>query len=215
MSQAIDFRFELLFLMFALFSAIALITAVVLTLRGRGSAARKLLTILGFAWVGYLSVVFVVAAVTPQRSVPIDKDLCFDEMCFAVVKVQTAKELGPVQHPVPANGIFYVITVSASNRARGRAQSEKDLHALLWSRSRTYGISSIGQGAWEATHPQTASLTSRVVAGKSSYSDHVFDVARQETDLGLVLRNGFTPGYFVIGECPLFHKPTILRLSRD
>jgi len=213
MTLAIDFRFELLFIFLVLISAIALITVVVLTLRARRSAAKRWLMVLGIGWAAYVSLAFLVAAVTSQRIIPIDQDLCFDEMCFAVVKVQTASQLGPAQRPARADGTFYVVTVRASSRAHGRAQSEKGLRAQLWSPERMYDVSAIGQSAWEAAHPQTATLTTRLGPGQAIYTDRVFDVPLQATGLGLVLSHGFTPGYFVIGECPLFHRPTILRVS--
>ncbi len=214
MTQTVDFRFELLFLFCLLISFISLITAAVLRVRVRRSAAKRTLKVLGMGWVVYLLIVFVVAAATPQRIIPMNQELCFDEMCFAVANVQTAAELGSGSQSVRAGGIFYVVTVRISNRARGRAQSERGLHALLWSPIHEYRVSARGQSAWDAAHAENLVLTTRIKPGQSVLSDQVFDVAPQAADLGLVLSNGFTPGYFVIGECPLFHKPTIFRLSR-
>ncbi|MBV8895795.1 MAG: hypothetical protein JO051_04735 [Acidobacteriaceae bacterium] len=215
MTQTIDFRFELLFLLCVLLSLLCLIATVVLMLRGRRSAAGRILKVLGIGWVVYLSIVFLVAAFTPQRIVPMNQDLCFDEMCFAAVNLQTARQVGPGSQPVQANGIFYIVTVRASSSARGRAQSEQGLRALLWSPSHEYQISSRGQQAWDKAHPENVGLTARLQPGQSILSDQVFDVESRAPDLGLELSHGFTPGYFVIGECPLFYKPTILRLARE
>lgn len=214
MTQTVDFRFELFFLFCVAVSLICLITAVVLKVRMRHSAASRVWKVLGIGWVGYLGIVSVVAAMTPQRIIPMDQDLCFDEMCFAVVNVQTASQLGSTSPPVRPDGMFYIVTVRASSHARGRAQSERGLHALLWSPGQEYRISPAGQRAWDAAHAENVTLTTRLRPGQSVFSDQVFDVGIQTAGLGLVLSNGFTPGYFVIGECPLFHKPAILRLSR-
>lgn len=212
MTQSIDFRFELLFLLLAAVTAITLIAGIVLALARRSCTAKKLLKGLAIGWGTYLAIVFLIAATTPQRVIPPSRDLCFDEMCFATVNLQTASQLGPASQPVRANGVFYIVTVRASSRARGRTQSEQGLGAVLWSPQRTYAISPQGQAAWNAMHPDNAALTARLAPGQSVLSDQVFDVPAQAGDFGLVFTHGFTPGYFVIGECPLLHKPTILHL---
>jgi hypothetical protein len=215
MIQTIDFRFEILFLLGVLVSIICLVVALVQAVSSRWSAAKRLLRVLGIGWVTYLCVVFSIAAATPQRIVPMNQDLCWDEMCFAVVNARTMTQLDRGIQPARANDIFYVVTVRVSSHARGRPQSEQGLHALLWSSGHYYGISSPGQSSWDVTHPETsAALTTRVWPGHSFMSDQVFEVPEQTPNLGLVLTNGFGPGYFVIGESPLFHKPTVLRLSQ-
>ena len=210
MKQAVSFPFEVLFLLGVLLSLVGLFAALVLLLRKRTAGVKRLLAILSIVWVTYLSIVFLVAAATPRLIIPINHDLCFDEMCFAVVNLQTAGQLGTAH----ANDIFYIVTVRASSHSRGRAQSERGLRALLWAAGHQYEVSQPGQSAWEAVHHSSAPLPTRLNPGQSILSDQVFDIPRQAADLGLVLTNGFTPGYFVIGECPLFHKPTILRISQ-
>lgn len=212
MTQTIDFRFDLLFLLCVAITAIALVAVIAMALAKRSCTAKKLLKGLGIGWAAYLAIVLVVAAATPQLVIPANHDLCFDELCFASVNLQTAAQLGPPAQPIRANGVFYIVTVRASSHARGRAQSEQGLGALLWSPQRSYAASPQAQAAWNAAHPDNAAITARLSPGQSVLSDLVFDVPAQAGDLGLVLTHGFTPGYFVIGECPLLHKPTILRL---
>jgi hypothetical protein len=212
MTQTIDFRFELLFLLLVALTLVALVSAAVMALAGRGAASLHLLKALGIGWACYLAVVLLVAAATPQLVISMNHDLCFDDMCFAVVDVQTASQLGPASQPVRAGGTFRIVTVRVSNRARGRTMAELGLRARLWSPRRTYAVSTTGQAAWDATHPENAVLTARLAPGQSVLSDRVFDVPASDGDLGVVLTNGFGPGYFVIGESPILHKPTILAL---
>jgi hypothetical protein len=150
MTQAIDFRFEALFLLLLLTSLVLLLTAVVLKIRAHGSVARRLLTALGIGWCVYLSIVFAVAAATPQIIVNPREDLCFDDMCFAVTNVQTAARLGP---GVQSNGTFYVVTVRVKNRARGRAMKENGICAVIRAAHGTYPVSPVGQAAWDRQHP--------------------------------------------------------------
>lgn len=213
MTQIIDFRFELLFLALILVSLIGFIAAGMIRIQ-KPNYAMRLLKVIVISWILYISIVFLVAAVTPQRIIPMHQDLCLDEMCFAVDNVRTTSQLNLGGQRVFANGNFKIVTIRVSSHARGRSQSEKGLHAFLWSQNKLYGVSSNGQVAWNASHFENALLTTRLRPDESVLSDQVFDLPVQVTESGLVLRNGFGPGYFVIGECPLFHKPTILRLSR-
>ncbi len=213
MTQTIDFRFEAFFLLLVLTSLALLATAIVLKICARRSAAKRLLAALGIGWCVYLSTVFVVAAATPQTIVSPQHDLCFDDMCFAIANVQAVARLGSAPQ-VSAKGMFYVVTVRVSNHARARTMRENGLRAILWAPHETHRVSPAGQLAWDHAHPGNAPLASFVQPGQSILSDQVFDVPRYAAGSGLVLNSGFTPGFFVIGECPLFHKPTIIRLPQ-
>ena len=209
--------FELLFVGLFLASLIALISVLILAIRGRRRAAMRVLGTLGVGWAVYLFVVGAVAAAMatqPQRTIPMGQERCFDEMCFSVINVQVVPQLGPASQPVKADGMFYVIGMRVSSHSRGRTQSESRLRALLWDSGNYYGVSSGGQQGWEAVHGETAKLTARLRPGESIESVQVFDVPKEASAPGLVLSHGFTPGYFVIGECPLFQKPTIQRLAK-
>jgi hypothetical protein len=134
-------------------------------------------------------------------------------MCFSVVDAQVVPQLGPTTEPMTARGRFYVVTVRVSSHSRGRTQSEGGLRALLWDAGRYYSVSAEGQHAWASANGETAGLTARLRPGEIVDSVQVFDVPFEAQAPGLVLSHGFTPGYFVIGECPLFQKPTVLKLS--
>lgn len=208
MTQIIDFRFELLFFFCIASSLVLLLSVFVLKVYRRNIAAGRLVQILGVAWAGYLSAVIVVAAASPQRIIARNQDLCSDDMCFAVVKLVKSSNIETLQ----AKGIFYIVTVRVSNRGRGRAQSEGGLYARLWSPDVAYEVSQAGQIAWNETHAMNKKLTVRLWPGDTTLVDQVFDVPPRAAGLHMTLSNGFTPGYFVIGECPLFHKPAIFQL---
>jgi len=73
-------------------------------------------------------------------------------------------------------------------------------------------VSSRGQVAYEAEYRNTLKLTGSPVRGQSILSVQVFDVPRDVPEPDLVLDSGFSQGYFLIGESPAFHKPTVSRL---
>jgi hypothetical protein len=205
--------FELLFIALFLTTLIALVIVLIMAVRGSRRSAMRLLRAVGGIWAVYLFIVGAVSATTTQRIVPMGQDLCFDEMCFAAVQAQSVSQLGSGDSAVKADGQFYVITVRVSSHSRGRTQSEGGLRALLWDSGKYFGVSPQGQRAWEADNGATAPLTARLRPGESVLSVQVFDVPREVSAPGLVLSHGFGPGYFVIGECSLFHKPTITRIN--
>lgn len=194
-------------------SLIALIGILILAIRGRRRTAMRMLGGLGAGWAIYLLILVAVAATRPQRTILAGQELCFDEMCFSVRNVQVVPQLGPASQPVKAAGRFYVITIGVSSHSRGRAQSERGLRAMLWDSRNYYEVSPGGQRAWESVNGKMAELTARLQPGESVESVQVFDLPKEASAPGLALSHGFTPGYFVIGECPLFHKPTILKLT--
>ena len=168
---------------------------------------------LGVVWAIYLLIVALVSLATPQRIVPLGQDRCFDEMCFAVVHTETASHLGPPIQRVSASGIFHVVTVRVSSRSRGRTQSERGLRAVLWDAGKSYEVSAEGQQGWEAENGETASLAARLQPGQSVLCVQVFDLPKEAAAPGLVLSYGFTPGYLVIVESPLYHKPVLMQIK--
>ena len=209
MTQTISFEFEALFLLAAALTCAALVAVGILLFRRRFAAAKRLLVALVFTWGTYLSIVFLVAATARQQILPRNHELCFDDICSSVAHVETTRQIGAAT----AEGVFYVVTVRVDNRARGRAQRELGLRALLWSDGKQYETSSKAQSAWEMGHPETIPLTAQIQPGQSILSDQVFEVPASVTSPGIFFSHGFTPAYFVIGECPLFHKPTVLQLA--
>jgi hypothetical protein len=204
--------FELLFLALAFATLISLVTALAMAIRRR-RVARLLLSV-GIVWAMYLTIVAAVSAATPQKRIPMGQEQCFDEMCFSVAHVEAFSELGLAAQPTRATGRFYVVTVRMTSRSRGRPQREGGLRALLWSAGKYYHVSAEGQTAWEMAHAPAAGLTARLNPGESLLSVQVFDLPNSVTTPGLVLSHGFTPGYFVIGECPMFHPPAIMLLAQ-
>jgi len=84
---------------------------------------------------------------------------------------------------------------------------------MLWDSGKYFEAMPNGQRAWEAANGETAKLTIHLSPGQSAQSIQIFDLPKDSSTPALVLSHGFTPGYFVIGACPLFHKPTVLRLT--
>lgn len=204
---------ELLFLALLLTGVAALLIATAASLAGHKQIAMCFLKGMATGAITYLAIVALVAVLTPQQVFQRDEPRCFDDMCFLVDGVQTTQRLGPPDHQVRARGKFYVVTMRVSNRGLGRTQREAGIiRALLWDTKRSYPVSIEGQRAYEAESGVSARLDVRLQPGETVQSVQVFDGPVSPSLLGVILSHGFTPGVFVIGECPLFHKPTIIQL---
>jgi hypothetical protein len=200
--------YELLFILLFLASAIALITVLIMTLtRHRQSAKRLLLSTLT-VWGVYLAVLFVSDALEQQQVVKAGDNTCFDEMCFAVVSTQQSGETATSSSlPPSSGGKLYAVTVRMTSQSRGRAQAEGGLRGRLYQDGKYFTVSDADQHAFESLHGPSPKLTQRLDPGQSILSVLVFEVPGEITHPALTLDHGFTPGYFVIGESPFFHKP--------
>jgi hypothetical protein len=205
--------FDLLLIACVLTTIVALVVILIMWVHGRDKRAWRIAQVLGLSWLVYLGIVTLVAASTPQRILKPGEELCFDEMCFSVVDVHRTHELGPVDHPAKAQGIFYAVSVRVQSRSRGRAQRENGIYARLWAAGKYYDTSARGERAYMSRYGPTAKLTERLQPGQSIESVQVFDVSPGISGLGLVLDHGLTPGYLVIGESPILHKPTIIQIN--
>lgn len=165
---------------------------------------------LGLGWAAYLAVVAAVAALQPRQVLGMNQELCFDEMCFAAVGVQS--------FTAPPDGAatqrrYLAVTIRIHSRSRGRAQSEGGLRARLWD-GRGYREESVpGRRAYAAANGAVTPLTARLQPGDSALGVALFDQPGSAAPLGLVLDHGLTPGFLVIGESPWFHGPALIRLD--
>ncbi|HEY4355870.1 MAG TPA: hypothetical protein VGN16_08995 [Acidobacteriaceae bacterium] len=196
--------FELIFILFFLLSVGALVLAFVLGVTGCRPAGRKILLATSVAWAVYLVVVGVSDVLTTPRVTPVGGERCFDEMCFTVL---SAKRLHDPALPPEPEHAFYLVRLRITSRSRGRTQAEGGLRARLYQDGYYYERPLTIQHDYERECGKSPELTERLAPGESVVSALVFDW-RDNLELPpLTLDHGFTPGYFVIGESPFFHKP--------
>jgi hypothetical protein len=193
---------ELLLLGLVGWTAIGVIGVGVSSWRGERERVRQGVAWLVGIWVVYLCVVIGVSLGQRQRVVAMGEPQCFDDMCFAVIRVEE----------VPGFLIRdgrRLLRVSVQVRNRGRkAQREGLIRAYLVD----------GQGRrWEMSPGVNGvELTARVAGGGSVISEPVFKVAADASGLGLVLTHGrWQPGLLVIGGSDsLLHRKTVVALGR-
>jgi hypothetical protein len=193
---------ELLLVGLVGWTAIGVIGVGVSRWRGERERVRRGVAWLVGVWAVYLCAVIGVSLGQGQRVVAMGEPQCFDDMCFAVMRVEE----------VPGFLIRdgrRLLRVSVQVRNRGRkAQSERLIRAYLVD----------GQGRrWEMLPGVNGvQLTARVAGGDSVVSEPVFKVAADASGLGLVLTHGrWQPRMVVIGDSDsLLHRKTVVALGR-
>ena len=203
--------YELIFILLFLGSVISLLLSPFLR---RIGGFRKLFVTLASVWAVYLVVLAFTDVFSPQKVFKNGEEQCFDELCFAVADVQTT----PTQTLDPSattRSRLYVVKVRVTSHSRGRAQAEGGLRGRLYDGDTYINVSEDAQKAYDAEHCENLKLTQKVAPGENIISVLVFEVPQGITHPALTFDHGFTPGYFVIGESPFFHKPAVHQLPRD
>jgi hypothetical protein len=199
---------ELIFILLFLGSVISLLLSPFLR---RTGAFRKILLALILVWGVCLAIVAVTDVFSPQKVFRVGEDQCFDEMCFAVSDVQTLPE--QAFNPAGTSSRrLYVVKIRVTSHSRGRPQAEGGLRGRLYDGDTYFSVSEAAQKAYDSEHGESPRLTRKIAPGESILCILVFDVPQTIVHPALTLDHGFTPGYFVIGESPFFHKPDIHEL---
>jgi len=193
---------ELLLLGLVGWTAIGVIGVSVSMWRGERERVRRGVAWLVGVWVVYLCAVIGVSLGQVQRVVAMGEPQCFDEMCFAVTRVEEVPGF-----LIRDGRRLLRVSVQVTNKGR-KAQSEGLIRAYLVD----------GQGRRGEMSPGVngVGLTARVAGGGSVVSEPVFKVAGDASGLGLVLTHGRRqPGVLVIGDSDsLLHKKTVVELGR-
>jgi hypothetical protein len=202
--------YELFFIFLFLATAAALVGVLILAVSRRRASAGKLMLTVGAIWCIYLVILAISDLTVRQKVTKAGEDRCFDEMCFAVVHVQTSSS----PYTTSADRI-YAVTVRVTSHSRGRTEAEGGIRARLYAGGKYFDVSQQAQKSYDARHGETPGLTQRLAPGESIQSVLLFEVPQGTEHPALTLDHGFTPGYFVIGESPFFHRPDILQLPKD
>ncbi len=186
--------------------ALGVTVSLVRARRGFPGEREKGLRHLGWivaVWVVYLAVLVGVSLGQRQKVVAIGQEQCFDEMCFAVTRVEELPGF------LIRDGSRLVrVSVRVTNKGRGRTQSESLIRAYL--------VDGQGRRWTESTGVGGVPLTAKVAAGDSVVSEPVFKVAKDAMGLRLVFTHGrWQPGVLVIGDSDsLLHRKTVVDLGR-
>jgi hypothetical protein len=207
--------FDLLFLASALGVCLALIVTLVALARRRWPIVRRTLLGLGAYLLLYALAMVSVAALSPQRTLAMGQEHCFDDWCIAAVAAVQQPRIGAAPMTVMAQGRFVVVAVRVTSHAKAISQRELDTQLyLLDSAGRRYAVSTAGQRALDATGLGGQPLDTMLAPSGSFTHTTVFYVPMSASQLALVVAHDAFPGVLIIGDGQsLFHRPTLMRLS--
>lgn len=190
--------YEPLFLLLALATIAALVTALVAALRGRRPRALAILRRLGATAAVYCAVVLLVAYFSVPPVHRVGEAVCFDDWCIGVVDAQRTTA-GAVQ--------TWHVTLRISSRAQRVDQRENYAAVFLTdARGRKYRAD---------PSPSNVPLDSRLAPGESLDAPRTFTLPADATGVRLVYTHegGFPIGALIIGENEFFHDGTVVKLD--
>jgi hypothetical protein len=163
----------------------------------------------------YTVVLLSVSLLSPQHTLAMQQDRCFDDWCLSVERVRQQPSVGAAPIIVAARGEFYLVTVRVSSQAKAVSQRALDAQVyLLDASNQRYDPSPTGQQALDATGQGGQPLSSELTPGGSFTRTIIFDLPKGSAHLALVVTHGLFPDLFVIGSDQGFlHKPTIIELQ--
>jgi hypothetical protein len=183
---------ELLFLVLFATAAGALVYAAVAALRGRRGQATSIVIRTAVLAAVYVGLVYLAAAVSGPKVVPLGRADCYDDWCFAVFRVDRVVS-GPT--------VRYEVTMRLSSRARRRAQRElgaRDVYLV--------------DSEWKRFDPLPDSsktpFNSPLQPGQAVLAHRSFTVPAGEGPMSLMIDRHDFPFCVVIGECDAFHAGT-------
>jgi hypothetical protein len=193
--------FDLLFLLVALLTLVALAAAVGLAIRRRFRRALGVLGGLAVCLCIYLGVGLAVSAAQPQRVIAVGEAWCFDDWCLTVNSV----------HRTPASEhVVYMVGLDISSRARGITQRANG----AW----IYLIDNHGKRYAAQADSSEVPLDVQLGPGERVSATRTFLVPAEVQNLGLVTGHGgsYCSGmnFLVIGQAGcVFGKPAMVRIQ--
>jgi hypothetical protein len=183
---------ELLFLVLFATALGALIYAAVAAVRRRTGQATSIVTRTVVLAAVYVGLVYLAAAVSGPKAVPLGRTNCNDDWCFAVVRVDRV---------VTGTTVRYEVTMRLSSRARRRVQRElgaRDVYLVDLDWRRFDPVPS----------PSRVPLSSRLEPGQALLVQRSFAVPAGAGPMALKIDRRDFPFCVIIGECDAFHAGT-------
>jgi Domain of unknown function (DUF4352) len=207
--------FDLVFLLAIVGCVLALVALGSFLLRRHWRSARRVALALGSFLALYAGVLLSVSLFSPQHTLAMHQDRCFDDWCLSVERVVQQPSVGALPMIVAARGEFSLVTVRVSSRAKAITQRAPDVQVFLLDGShQRYEPSPSGQQALDAIGGGGQPLSSELAPGGSFTRTIVFDLPKGSSHLALVVTHGLFPDLLVIGsEQSFLHQPTIIELQ--
>jgi hypothetical protein len=129
--------------------------------------------------------------ISSNKPVPLGTDICFDDWCATVTKVERPKILGSENQKLNPQGQFIILNIKISNHARGIAQkpSEPRVH-VIDEKGNSYSFSASGQQALEKQIGNQIPIDERLELHQSLETRLVFDIPKETKNLKILIEEG-------------------------
>ena len=129
--------------------------------------------------------------VSTDKPVPPGTDICFDDWCATITKIERPATLGPPDQPIKTHGQFIILHFTLSNHARGIAQkpSEPSVH-IIDQKGKSWSRSIEAQQAFEKLNGPQIPLDARLELSQSLETRLVFDIPKVAIPQKAVIEEG-------------------------
>ena len=126
-------------------------------------------------------------SISSDKEVPLGTDICFDDWCATVTKIEKQETLGNEK----PSGQFIILHIKMSNHARGIAQkpSEPRVH-IKDDNGHSWAFSSQGQHALNNLIGNQISIDQRLELHESLETELVFDIPKEAKNLSILIEEG-------------------------
>jgi hypothetical protein len=137
--------------------------------------------------ISYALIWMIFSVKATNEVVPFSTDICFDDWCATVTKVEMADSLGSVH----ADGRFVILHIKMSNMALGIAQkpSEPRVH-IMDDRGNSWGVSISGRQKLVELQGRQIPLDQRLELHESLETQLVFDIPQKAVGLKVLIEEG-------------------------
>ncbi|QNI37795.1 DUF4352 domain-containing protein [Edaphobacter albus] len=171
-------------------------------LRQERSKARRHLVWIGGIWLLYIAILLTISLSTKPRILAQGQEQCFGSLCFTVVRIESI----PSSFANEGEQVLRV-SIRITNHSHEQRKGDKTLQAYL--------VDSQGRVWNQGSGLEGVRLSTTVLPGDSVMSQPVFKIAKDATDLRLVLTHGHRLPYLLLlgDRDSLLHSPVYIRLE--
>jgi hypothetical protein len=129
--------------------------------------------------------------ISSDNVVPFGTNICFDDWCATVTKIERPITLGKENQELNPQGQFIILNIKMSNQARGIAQkpSEPRVH-IIDEKGNAYSFSADGQQALEKQIGKQIPIDEKLELHQSLETQLVFDIPKNAKNLKALIEEG-------------------------
>ena len=125
--------------------------------------------------------------ISSTKAISLGTDICFDDWCATVTKIERLPTLGNVK----ANGLFIILHIKMSNKAKGIAQkpSEPRVH-IIDDKGHSWTFSKQGQIAIDNLRGRQIPIDQKLELHQSLETNLVFDIPLDAKNCKVLIEEG-------------------------